>query len=94
MAATARTAGHGYNEPGEIAMTRHGVIQPAVGAQPPAMDPRVFMAIPEANKRAYGPAPGRKHRAEIQRSGLSASITALPRGGPATADTGRRSKSP
>ena len=76
-------------------MTRHGMIQPpAAGARPSAMGPRVSMVIADADRRASGPALGRQHRAEAQRSGLSASIAALPDGGRAIADICLNPKSP
>ena len=91
----ARTAGLKSAEPGERPMTRHGMVQPsAAGAQPPATDPRASMVIIDADRVAPSRAPGRQHRAEAQRSGLSASIPALPDGGRAIADISRKSKSP
>ena len=76
-------------------MTRLGMIQPsAEDAAPPATDQRVPMAIVDANKRLSGPTPGRQHRAEAQRNGLSASIPVLPSGDRAIADISRGSKSP
>ena len=76
-------------------MTRHGMVQPsAAGTQPPATDPRVSMVIIDADRGASGRAPSRQHRAEAQRSGLSASIPALPGGGRAIADISRNPKSP
>jgi hypothetical protein len=76
-------------------MTRHGMIQlPATGVQPPATDPHAPMMIIEAGRAATSRAPGRQYRAEAHRSGLSASIPALPCGGPAIADISRKSKSP
>ncbi|MGO4839396.1 hypothetical protein AB4144_44840, partial [Rhizobiaceae sp. 2RAB30] len=90
-----RTAGRIGTEPGEASMTRHGIIQrSSAGAQPPVTDPRVSMVIADVDRRAAGSAPGRQHRAEAQRSGLPASIFALPGGGRAIADTSHRSKSP
>ena len=76
-------------------MTRHGMVQPsAAGTPPPATDPRASMVIIDADRAASGPAPGRQHRARRKRSGLSASIPALPAGGRAIADISRNPKSP
>ena len=76
-------------------MTRHGMIQsPVAGAQPPATDPRVSMVIIDADRAASSRAPSRQHRAQAQRSGLSAFIPELPDGGRAIADICRKSKSP
>ena len=76
-------------------MTRHDMVQPsAAGARPSAMGPRVSMVIADADRRAPGPAPGRQHRAEAQRSGLSESIAALPDDGRAIDDISRNPKSP
>jgi hypothetical protein len=76
-------------------MTRHGIIQrSAAGARPSATGPRVSMVIADADWRASGPTPGRQHRAEAQRSGLSASIAALPDDGRAIDDISRNPKSP
>jgi hypothetical protein len=76
-------------------MTRHGIIQlQASGIPPPATHPHVPTAIADADMRPSGPVPGRQRRAKAQRSGLSASTSALPGSGRAIADIGRRSKSP
>jgi hypothetical protein len=76
-------------------MTRHGQVQhPTAGTQPPATNPRVPTAIIDADRAASNRAPGRQYRAEAQRSGLSASIAALPGGGRAIAEISRKSKSP
>lgn len=76
-------------------MTRHGMVEPsAAGPPPPATDLRLSMAIADADMRPTGPVPGRQYRAEAQRSGHSASTSALPTVGRAIADIGRRSKSP
>jgi hypothetical protein len=52
------------------------------------------MVILNAEGVASGRRPSRQYRAEAQRSGLSASIPALPDGGRATADISRNPKSP
>jgi hypothetical protein len=52
------------------------------------------MVILNAEGVASGRPPSRKHRAEAQRSGLSASNPALPDAGRAIADTSRNPKSP
>lgn len=76
-------------------MTRHGMVQAsAAGASPPAIDPRACMVIVAADRVATSRAPGRRYRANAQRSGLSASTTPLPDRGGAIADISRRSKSP
>lgn len=76
-------------------MTRHGIIQhSAAGYRPPAPDSRVSKVIINADRAAPSSVPGRQHRLEAQRSGLSASISALPGDIPAIADISRRSKSP
>jgi len=95
MEAAARTAGRNGDQPGELSMTRHGMIQPpAADTQPPATDRRVSMVTTDAEGAASGRATGRQHRLEAQRSGLSASIAALPCSGRAIADISRKSKSP
>ena len=95
MEAAARTAAHIGDEPGDRRMTRHGMVEPtAAGAPPLATKPRAATAIADADMRPSGPVPGRQHRAKAQRSGLSASTSALPGGGRAIAYIGRRSKSP
>ncbi|MDW6022176.1 hypothetical protein SAZ10_10435 [Mesorhizobium sp. BAC0120] len=76
-------------------MTRHRMVQPsAAGIQPSAADPRASMVILDAEGVASGRPPSRQYRTEAQRSGLSASIPALPDGGRAIDDTGRNPKSP
>jgi len=76
-------------------MTRHDMIQPpAAGDQPPATDRRASMVINDPDRAASSRPPGRQYRAEAQRSGLSASIPALPNGGRAIADISSKSKSP
>ena len=76
-------------------MTRHGMIQSqAVGAQPPAPDPRVSMVIINADRAAPSRPPSPQHRAQAQRSGLSAFTPELPDGGRAVADICRNPKSP
>ena len=95
MEAAARTAGRTDDEPGDRPMTRHGMIQSqAVGAQPPAPDPRVSMVIINADRAAPSRPPSRQHRAQAQRSGLSAFTPELPDGGRAIVDICRKSKSP
>ncbi|TJV54716.1 MAG: hypothetical protein E5X80_34450, partial [Mesorhizobium sp.] len=55
-------------------MTRHGIIQhSAAGTQPPATHRRTSMVIIDADSAAPSRVPGRQHRLEAQRSGLSAS---------------------
>jgi hypothetical protein len=76
-------------------MTRHGITQnSAAGYRPPAPDPRVSRVIINADRAAPSRVPGRQHRLEAQRSGLSASISALLGDVSAIADISRRSKSP
>lgn len=95
MEAAARTAARHGDEPGEVSMTRQGIIQrSAAGARPLATSPRVSMVIADAERHASGPAPGRQHRGDAQRSGLSALMPASPCCGRAIADTGRNPKSP
>jgi hypothetical protein len=52
------------------------------------------MVIIDADRAAPNRRPSRKHRAEAQRSGLSAFTPELPDGGRAIADTSPKSKSP
>ena len=76
-------------------MTRHGMIHPpAADAQPPATDPHVSIMTIDAKRAASGRATGRQHHLEAQRSGLSASIAALPCSSRAIADISHKSKSP
>lgn len=76
-------------------MTRHDMVEPtAADASPPATNPRASMVIIDADMHSPGPVPGRQNRANEQRSGLSASTSALPSGGRAIADISRSSKSP
>ncbi|QLL63912.1 hypothetical protein FKV68_20700 (plasmid) [Sinorhizobium mexicanum] len=76
-------------------MTRHDMLQPqAAGAQTPATDPRVPMAIIDADRATTSRVPGRQHRAEAQRSGPSASNLLPPGDAPAIADICRNPKSP
>jgi hypothetical protein len=76
-------------------MIRHGMIQAqAAGAQPPAPDPRVSMVIINADRTAPSRPPSRQHRAQAQRSGLSAFTPELPDTGRTIADICRKSKSP
>jgi hypothetical protein len=95
MEAAARTPGQNDTEPGELSMTRHAMAQPSVaGTQPSASHPRASMVILDAEGVASGRPPSRQHSAEARRSGLSASIPALPDAGRAIADTDRNPKSP
>jgi hypothetical protein len=95
MEAAARTAARNGDEPGEVSMTRHGIIQrSAAGARPSATGPRVSMVVADADRRASGLAPGRQHRTEVQRNCLSALMPASTGYGRAIADTGRNPKSP
>ncbi|TPL23599.1 hypothetical protein FJ945_16980 [Mesorhizobium sp. B2-4-9] len=66
----------------------------AAGTQPTAANPRVSKVIFNADRAVPSSVPGRQHRLEAQRSGPSASISALPGDVPAIADISRRSKSP
>ena len=76
-------------------MTRHGMIEPSAAAiQPPAADSRASKVTIAADEVATSRVPGRQYRAEAQRSGPSASTSALPSGSRAIADIGRSSKSP
>jgi hypothetical protein len=77
-------------------MTRHGLLHSSVaaGAQPPATNPHAPVVIIESEREASGRPPSRQHRAEAQRSGLSASNPPSPDGGRAIADISRKSKSP
>ena len=76
-------------------MTRHGRVHAsAAAAAPPATNTRASTANADADLRPPGPVPGRQYRAMEQRSGLSASTSALPTGSRANADIGRSSKSP
>ena len=76
-------------------MTRHGRVHAsAAAAAPPATDTRASTANADADLRPPGPVPGRQYRAMEQRSGLSASTSALPTGSRANAGIGRSSKSP
>ena len=95
MEAAARTATRFPVDREQHAMTRHGMVQPsAAGTQPPATDRRTSMVMIDADRAAPSRRPSRQHRAEAQRSGLSAFIPALPDGGRAIADICRKSKSP
>ncbi|PBB69340.1 hypothetical protein CK228_08685 [Mesorhizobium sp. WSM4312] len=76
-------------------MTRHGIIQhSAADHRPPAPDPRVSRVIIDADTAAPSRVPGRQHRLEAQRSGLSASNPPSPGDGRAIADICRNPKSP
>ncbi|TPI32392.1 hypothetical protein FJW08_07995 [Mesorhizobium sp. B3-2-1] len=76
-------------------MTRHGIVveTSTAGPQPPVTDPNASMVIVDADGAAFSRLPCRQHRAEAQRSRLSASIPALPGDGRAIADISRKSKS-
>lgn len=76
-------------------MTRNGMVEPsAAGAQSPATDPRASIVNIAADRVAKSLVRDRLDRAQVQRSGLSASIPTLPSGGSTIADIDRRSKSP
>jgi hypothetical protein len=94
--AAPRTAGRNRDEPGDrFMMTRHGIVETSTaGPQPPVTDPHASMVIVDADGAAFSRLPCRQHRAEPQRSHLSASIPALAGGGRATPDISRKSKSP
>lgn len=96
MEAATRAAARHCDEPAGLAMTRHGIgpSAAAAAAAPPATDTRAPTANADTDMRPPGPVPGRQYRAMEQPSGLSASTSALPFGGRANADIGRRSKFP
>ncbi len=95
MEAATRTAGHHGDEPGELSMNRHGMLQPSAAAtQPPATDPRVSMVIIDAERVASDRATSRQYRVAERQNGPPASNPPLPNGGRAIADTSRKSKSP
>lgn len=95
MEAAARTAARHGDEPGEVSMTRQGMVEPsAAGAQPTATDPRASIVDITADSVATSLVRDRLDRAEAQRSRLFASIPTLTSGGHAIADIGRRAKSP
>ncbi len=75
-------------------MTRHGMVQPCAAGTQPAANLRVSIVIFDADKVAPSYAPRQQHRADAQRSGLSASIPALPERGCPIPDTSRKQKSP
>jgi hypothetical protein len=76
-------------------MTRHDlVLASAAGFPPPATKPRVSVANIAADSVATSLVRDRLDCAKSQRSGLSATTTALPIFGRAIADIGRNSKSP
>ncbi|TIL57385.1 MAG: hypothetical protein E5Y79_25255 [Mesorhizobium sp.] len=76
-------------------MTRHGMVSPsAKGTQPPATDRRTSMVIIDSDRAAPSRPPFGQHRAEAQRSGLSAFTQELLDGGRAIADISRNPKSP
>lgn len=95
MEAAARTATRFSVDREQHAMTRHGMVKPsAAGTQPPAANPRASIVIIGADRAAPSCLPSRQHRAEAQRSGLSAFTPELPDGGRAIADICRNPKSP
>lgn len=95
METAARTAGSDGDEPGEVPMTRHGTVESSVaGGKPSATGPHASVVAIEADRVATSPAPGRQRRTKAQRSGLTASIAALPDDGRAIDDISRNSKSP
>ncbi len=95
MEAAARAATRLPVDREQHAMTRHGMVQPsAAGAQLAATDRRTSMVIIVADRAAPSRPPSRQHRAEVQRSGLSAFTPALPEDGRAIADICRNPKSP
>lgn len=94
MEAAARAATRFPVDRDQHAMTRHGMVQPSAGTQPPATSRRTSMVIIGSDRAAPSRPPSRQHRAEAQRSGLSAFIPALPDGGRAIADICRNPKSP
>jgi hypothetical protein len=76
-------------------MTRHDMVQrSAAGNRSPVTDPRAPMVIIVVDMATTSRVPGRQHRAGAQRSGLSASIMALPDSGRTIPEISRRSKSP
>ncbi|RUU24982.1 hypothetical protein EN885_01815 [Mesorhizobium sp. M6A.T.Cr.TU.014.01.1.1] len=76
-------------------MTQHGKVQPSTaGTQPPATDRRTSMVIIDSDRAAPSRPPFGQHRAEAQRSGLSAFTPELLDGGRAIADICRNPKSP
>jgi hypothetical protein len=76
-------------------MTRHGLFHPqALGAAPPATDPRGPVVTVAADRTTTSNVRGRQYRAAAQRSLQSASILTRPSGSRAIADIGRTSKSP
>lgn len=76
-------------------MTRHGMVQmSAAGAVPPATDRCAPFVIFDAEGNAHDRIPGRQHRADAQRSGLSASKPLPPDNAPAIADISGKSNSP
>ena len=95
MEAAARTPESKDTKLGERPMIRHGMIQlQAAGLQPPAPDPRVAMAISNANGTAPSRSLSRQLRAQAQPRRLFALIPALYDRGPTIADISRKLKSP
>ena len=95
MEAAARTATRFPVDREQHAMTRHGKVQPsAAGTQPSATDRRTAMVIIDSDRAAPSRPPFGQHRAEAQRSGLSAFNPELLDGGRAIADICRNPKSP
>jgi hypothetical protein len=76
-------------------MTRHGMVQTSVaGVPPPATDPHAPIVTLAADNVATSRVPNLLDRAKAQRSGLSASISALADDAYAIADISHSSKSP
>lgn len=95
MEAAARTATRFPVDREQHAMTQHGKVQPSTaGTQPPATDRRTSMVIIDSDRAAPSRPPFGQHRAEAQRSGLSAFTPELLDGGRAIADICRNPKSP
>lgn len=76
-------------------MTRHDLVQASAGGiPPPATEPRVSIVTIAADGIATSLMGDQLDCAKSHRNGLAASSTALPLGGDAIADSGRRLKSP
>jgi hypothetical protein len=91
--AAARTAGRNGDEPGDLSMTRHGLLHSsAAGAQPPATDRRMSMVIKDVEGVTSGSSTSRQYRVAERRSSPCASIAVSSCGGHAIADTRRKSK--
>ena len=94
MAAAARTAGCKRGEPGESAMTRHGMVQPpAAGAQSSAMNPHVSILNYDADRVVVSRLSCRQSCADKRRSGSSISTRSL-RGSRRTDDDISRNRNP